>query len=389
MFTVNSPVRAPLLAGAGGNSGGSATAEKAPQVLVPFTKASREHTEGAFVDNTVSASSFGGGPTQIGPFDIPAFGYMRSIDLLVTTDGNGVAGLNNAVSQADAPWNVIRSVVVKDVNGQPIAGPFTGYDLMLLNKWGGYSFDGNPVRHPSFVDIDNDGEFSFRLRIPVEIVSRNALGALANMNASSTYKLEITVADDADVYSTAPDTLPAVRFRTYLEAWAPPSAQDARGNPQETEPRGLGTTQYWSKATYTTSVGSNTLRLARVGNLIRTLIFVVRDDNNAREGADAPDPIQIHLDGRIIHNEAALIRRDFMAERYGYELAPVTTADDDEGVFVYDFSHDFDGKPGGELGDLWLPTVQSTRFEFVGSISNTAGTLDVLTNDIAPVGALF
>lgn len=359
-----------------------------PQVLIPFTKASREHTEGAFVDNTVSAASFGAGPTQIGPFDIPAFGYARSILLLVQATG-GAAGLNNAVSAADGPWSVIRSVVLKDVNGQPIIGPFTGYDLMLVNKWGGYSFDGDPTRHPSFSDVATTGNFTFRLRLPIEIVARNALGALANMNASSTYKLEITVADNADVYSTSPDTLPAVRFRAYLEAWAPPSAQDARGNPQETEPRGLGTTQYWSKATYNTAVGANTIRLARVGNLIRTLIFVVRDENNAREGADAPDPLQLHLDGRIIHNEASLIRRDLMAERYGYALEAVTNADDDEGVFVYDFSHDFDGKPGGELGDLWLPSVQSTRFEFVGTISNAAGTLDVLTNDIAPVGALF
>src|SRR5690606_25657548 len=164
---------------------------------------------------------------------------------------------------------------------------------------------------------------------------------------------------------------------------------DPRGNAQETEPRGLGTTQYWTKATYNTAVGANTIRLARVGNLLRTLVVVVRDDTNAREGANAPDPIQIHLDGRIIHNEAQLLRRSFMAERYGYELAAMTNADFDEGVFVYDFSHDFDGKPGGELGDLWLPTVQSTRLEIVGSFLNDAGTIDVLTNDIAPVGALF
>lgn len=377
-----------LLQAGPGAAAGNGDGE-APKVLVPFTKASREHTEGAFVDNTVSAASFGAGPTQIGPFDVPAFGYARAVELLVTTDGNGAAGLNNAVSQADGPWSVIRSITLKDVNGQPIVGPISGYDLMLANRYGGYAFDADPTRHPSFSDIDNDGEFSFRLRIPIEIVSRNALGALANMNASSTYKIEVTVADDADVYSTAPDTLPAVRFRAWLSAWAPPSAQDARGNAQQTEPRGLGTTQYWTKATYNTAIGSNTIRLARVGNLLRTLILVFRDENGAREGADAPDPVQIHLDGRIIHNEAALIRRDLMAERYGYALNALTNADDDEGVFVYDFSHDFDGHPGGELGDLWLNTVQATRLEIVGSVSNAAGTLDVLTNDIAPVGQLL
>lgn len=359
-----------------------------PAITVPFTKASRLHTEGAFLDDSTSAASFGSGPTQISPADVPAFGYMKSIDLIVEATA-GVDGLATVAVNADAPWNVIRSVALKDVNGQTIVGPFTGYDLMLANKWGGYNFDGDPTRHPSFVDFDVDGNFTFRLRVPVEIVARNAFGALANMNASSTYKLEITIADDADVYSTPPDTLPGIRVRAYLEAWAPPSAADPRNNDQQTEPLGLGTTQYWTKATYNTAVGSNTIRLARVGNLLRTLVLVVRDDNNAREGADAPDPLQVHLDGRIIHNEASLLRRDLMAERYGYALAAVTAADDDEGVFVYDFMHDFDGHPGGELGDLWLPTVQSTRLEFVGTISNSAGTLDVLTNDIAPVGALI
>jgi hypothetical protein len=366
-----------------------ASGDAKPTVLVPFTKASREHSEGAFLDTTVLEATFDAGPTQLAPRDVPAFGYMRDILLLVEASG-GDDGLTPAVAQADAPWSVIRSLTLKDVNGQPIVGPISGYDLMLLNKWGGYSFDGDPRRSPAFVDVDTNGDFSFILRIPVEIVSRNALGALANMNASSTYKLEITVADDADVYSTPPGTTtPDVRIRAWLEAWAPPGAQDGRGNAQETEPRGLGTTQYSSKATYNTAVGSNTIRLARVGNLIRTLIFVVRDDGNDREGANAPDPLQIHLDGRIILNEGSLIRRSLMAERYGYELAPITTADDDEGVFVFDFSHDFDGKPGGELGDLWLPTVQSTRLEVVGSFLNDAGTLDVLTNDIAPVGALM
>ena len=79
-------------------------------LVIPFTKASRLHSEGAFLDTTVSAASFGSGPTQISPADVPAFGYMKSIEILVETDGNGAAGLNNAVSQADAPWDVISSI---------------------------------------------------------------------------------------------------------------------------------------------------------------------------------------------------------------------------------------------------------------------------------------
>ncbi len=78
-----------------------------------------------------------------------------------------------------------------------------------------------------------------------------------------------------------------------------------------------------------------------------------------------------------------------MAEKYGYALGLVTGADYDEGIFVYSFSHDFDGKPGFEMGHHWLPTSQSTNLQFIGDIANTAGTLDVITNDVAPVTAVI
>lgn len=368
------------------NSETKAPASETPAVRVPFTQASREHTEGAFFDATVNPAAFGSGPTTIGPFDVPAFGYARDLLLLVEATG-GAAGGQNAAAKPDAPWSVIRSIALVDVNGAPIVGPFSGYDLMLANKWGGYAFEGDLTKLPAYSAVATSGDFSFLIRVPLEIVAREAYGALANMNASSTYKLQITIADDSDVYSTAPNTLPSVRVRGWLEAWAEPAAQDPQGNPQEQEPSGLGTTQYWSKATYSIANGANTVRLARVGNLIRTLILVFRDSGGAREGDTFADPIQLHLDGRIVFNEGQLIRRSLMAERYGYQLASIANADADEGVIVYDFSHDFDGKPGGELGELWLPTVQSSRLEIVGSFGE-AGSLEVITNDIAPAALI-
>ena len=355
----------------------------APAAMVPFTRASHEHTETAF-DESVTAASFGAGPTVLGPFDIPAFGYARGIWLLVEATA-GAAGLNNAVSEADGPWSVISSIAIVDVNGAPIVGPFTGFDLMLVNKWGGYQFDTDPTNGAGFSDIAVTGNFTMLLYLPLEIVGRNALGALSNMNAASTYKIQLTCADDATVYSTSPDTLPGVRFRAFLDAWAQPSEADPSGNPQATRPPMLGTTQYWSKASYTIANGANTIRLARVGNYIRHLVLIFRDSAAAREGASIPDPVALHLDGRIVHNEAFLLRRQKMAAAYGYNLAAVTVADDDEGIWVYYYSHDFDNKPGGELADLWLPSVQSTRLELVGNFGEV-GSLDVLTNDIAPVG---
>ena len=57
-------------------------------------------------------------------------------------------------------------------------------------------------------------------------------------------------------------------------------------------------------------------------------------------------------------------------------------------MFPYEFCHEFDGHVGNELRDGWLPTVQSTRLEIVGSFAN-AGALDIITNDVAPAGEVF
>lgn len=365
------------------NNGDQAARGDQEKPSVRFTRAAMEHTEPGGHDATVSAASFGAGPTTV-TFDVPAHGYLRRLLLLVETDGNGAAGLNNAVAAADAPWSFIKSITFKDVNGGNIVGPIGGFNLFLANKWGGYGHDDNPVNDPIYTAIDTDGEFAFRLDIPIEAIARDALGALPNLNSASAYKVELVVADAADVFGTEPDTLPAVRVRAILDAWSKPSAQDPRGNPQQTTPPFERTTQFWSRSSHSISgSGEFTARLPRVGNFLRNLIFVFRDSNDAREGDGYADTVKLTLDGQVIHNEPSAIRRAIMAEQYGYALDSIATAGFDEGVLVYPFTHDFDGKPGGELRDLWLPTVQSSRLEFTLANAGEAGTLEIITNDVS------
>ena len=84
-----------------------------------------------------------------------------------------------------------------------------------------------------------------------------------------------------------------------------------------------------------------------------------------------------------------------MWERSGYGRAhgSVTPAADtpgglDNGVFVYDFMHEFDGLFGRENRDGWLPTLGSTRLELQGTFG-AAGTITVYTNDVAIAGNVF
>jgi hypothetical protein len=345
---------------------------------VPFVRASWQHNEPADLDRTLTALV--ASSALIGPVDVPAYGYLRSILLQVdAAGGTGVA----AVAQADAPWSVISELVLHDVNGAPIVGPFTGYDLYLAHKYGGYAFRDDPITSPSFQTVQTNGNYSFILRIPVEVSDRDALGALPNMNASSTYKLRITAADATSVYSTPPTTAPTVRFRAWAECWAPPSATNDLGQAQAVQPPALGTTQMWTKFQDDVANGFNNIRFQRVGNYIRNLIMVNRNSSNARTNTGLPTDLQVFVDGRLLVNEALTIRRHLMSERYA------ATGTVEAGVIVYDFCHDFDGKVGGEMRDNWLQTNTSTRLELQATWSAGPGSLQILTNDIAPVGDVF
>jgi hypothetical protein len=279
-----------------------------------------------------------------------------------------------------------------DVNGAPLFGPVSGYDLYLSNKYGGYEFSGDPRQSPSFSAVAAaTGNFAFSVKIPVEINLRDSLGSLANQNASSTYKVKYTINNAAGIYTTPPVTTnPTVRVRLFLEAWSQPPVTDLRGMPQATTPPAHGTSQYWSKYTLPVPAGANTLRWTRVGNFIRTVVLVNRRTASTRllGEADFPDPSQIFWDTRLLHNYTKAVWRDTIKNRTGYTAAAEAAGGPDNGVFPYDWIHEFDGKMGRELRDGWLPTVQSTRLELQGSFAS-ASTLDIITNDVAPNGEVF
>lgn len=373
---------------AGGSVNPQPTNSQTPNTgpLAPFTRAAREHTEPFFDTSTLMTAA----AQNVGPIDVPAYGFLRHIWLLVTTSGGSGAGV---VAREDAPYNALSNVQLTDVNGAPIVGPIDGYDLFLINKYGAYTFQCDPVNNPVFSAVAaSGGNFAFAMRIPVEIAQRDALGSLPNQNAASTYKVLYNVSASGTVYSTPPGTtLPTVRVRMWAECWTQPSATDLRGMAQATVPPALGTTQFWSRTIKVTASGNNVVQFPRVGNLIRTLILVNRDTTPVRSTTNFPDPVQLQLDGRVLLNEGRDLFRTYMTERYDYAGSSGSSAAAvqlDTGVMVWDFTHDLDYKPGNELRDLYIPTTQATRLELVGSFG-AAGTLSILTNDVAPAGDVF
>lgn len=348
----------------------------APMPLVPFVRASHEHVEpmADYTSAVLSASS-----QAAGPYSVNAYGYLKGLWVLVTAAG-GTMG--PGVLAGDAPWNVLTDVRLLDVNGSPIVGPnITGYDLYLINRFGAYQAADIPELFPDAVLTG--ANFTFALRVPVEIDHTDAYGAIANQNAAQAYQFSFTIAPNSTVFSTLPTTSPTVRVQVWAEAWSQPAAANMLGQPQQTMPPGHGTTQFWSAYVKTVAAGQQTILLPRVGNLIRNVIVSLYSTAvpTARTAVDFPDPVQIIWDSRILVNESAKYRRYLMQRRFGQYGYTLPT-----GVYAYDFTHD-GGGPGSEARNLWLPTLGATRLEIVGSFGAAAQTVRVLTNDVAPAGS--
>lgn len=363
----------------------------APVAVVPFVRASAEHREPAGIDVSRQMTT---SDQDLGVFDVPAYGYLRAIVLLVTSSGGSGTSVT---ATEDAPFNILKNVALTEPNGATILSVSSGYSLYLINKYGGYRGFNDPRQSPAYsVSVGSSANVGFLVRIPVEISNRDALGALPNQNSGATFKVRLTLAKIADVFGGTVSVAPTVRVRAYLEAWDQPEGATA-GAANQITPPAMNTTQFWTEQVYSLNSGAVTQRLSRVGNYVRNLIFVNRRAAGSRANGDTDwaDPMTLYYDTRPLDIIERQNWKHQIYERFGYvpALGTATVAADapgglDAGVFPYDFTHEFDGTAGHENRDLWLPTLGSTRLELQGSMAN-ADTLTVLTNDVAVAGTVF
>jgi hypothetical protein len=314
--------------------------------------------------------------------DIPAHGFMG--DIVIQVVGSGGAG-GAAVAAADAPWNVLDNISLVDTSLVPIVGPLSGYDLYLLNLLGGYNFsasinaENGGTAAPPFSAIDANGNFTFLLRIPVQLSNRDAVGALANQTASAPYRLTATLQANTTVYGVIPaGAQPLVTVSCWLESWSQPAAADNGGNRQAVEPPALGTTQFWSVQIDNLANGFNDWRLQKMGYLLRTVIMQFRTTaaGNPRSNANIPPSLNWLVDGqqRESGNAPAILRnRTFM--RTNGIVVPT-------GVLVWDFTHELSGHIGDDLRDLLVPTTPATNWRYQGTFG-AATVLRTLVNDVS------
>lgn len=322
--------------------------------------------------------------------NIPPAGFLRGLVVRVEaiTAGNAAA----TAFTEDGPFIALDTITLEDVNSAPIVGPINGYDLYVINKYGGYTHNDDPKNQPRFLATTGagatGGSFRFVLRVPVELVNRDALGSMPNKSGTAMYKLRMRLSPSATIYATAPTALPTVNVKVQQVDWWDPDATDLRGRPLAQNPPAVQTTQYWVKNTWSVPAGALRQQLERVGYLIRNLIFILEDTAGARSvgETDFPDPFTLLFEANILVQRLKDVWTWNIAQQYGYGGATFDAAGArDNGVFVEPFCLDFGLKPGAETRRGYLPTSSAARVEAQGTIGGAgAHTLTVLTNDVAP-----
>lgn len=356
--------------------------DDAPSIVLPFTRAAHPHHEFAFDSGSIQLAA----ASRTLQEEIPPYGYLRWIDLIVELTG-GAAGAAVVAAHEDAPWSVLEQVQLLDVDGTAIVD-VDGYGLYLANKYGGYRHNSDPRARQSFSALDANGNGKFVLRVPVEAPGRDALCSLPNLTSEATFKVRAVIAGSAGVFDTAPDTLPAVTVKAYAAEWSQPTGQDPlTGLSTQTEPLASGSTQQWRHNDYNVRAGSQQLRLNNVGHSLRNLVWVARDAAGARSDVVVPLLTSIHFDTLLMEELPIDLVRDRMSDHYGYHGAPDALDGLDTGVYVWDRISDFDGQAGFELRDDWLVTSGSSRIELRGSFQ-AEGTLKLYTNDVIVKGEL-
>ena len=338
--------------------------------VVPFTSAAHEHTEVAF-DETVELTE---NPRQLTPINVPAFGYFRHALIQVDTVTKGEQE-EGAVTDEDFPWNIFQSIQIGDVNGAPIYGPLDGYAALWTSVLGGYAGRPDPRVMPFY-----SGKFeepSFLLRVPLEISHYDGFGSLANQNAAASYRINLTV-NGTGVLSTKIKKAPKVRIRVFIETWTLPNETDLAGRPQSEAPPMLDSAQYHSAFMKDVPKGAMNAQFVRVGSLIRNVFIIARDEKGVRSNAVMPSPAVLEWDARKIREDTQVMLEEYLAAS-----VPELTSRD-TGVFAYLLDRSTKNTVGDDSPALWLPTAQSTRMEIKGN-NEEAGTLQIITNDVAPV----
>lgn len=349
------------------------------------------HTQpGRRIGYAVTGAAFGGLISQ--PL-VAAPGYARGFRVRVAATG-GVSAVTTAVT-ADAPFSAVSLVTLRDAFGTPLlVGP--GWEILkAVPKYGGQFGLGaasDPVNLQSYsapaVGASASGNFTFNSYLPLELAKGYGVVSLANASLLPTLSWQL--AGSAQVYSTAPGTLPTMEFDVDPEFyWLPEGVA--------VEPPGLGTTCQWvlQNLNPTIGSGSNTiLSLPRLGGFITTIILIFRDSTGARTDSILPSGrMRLYVDGVPLLDTRVDMLEDDMQIQLGLGATTANWARD-AGVLVISRKASMAQASLGLLdtGEHFLSTNPGTLIQIEGSpwgtFSNAPAVVTALIGQVVPAGSI-
>lgn len=377
-------------------------ADVQPATVVPFRRGSGK---GRYPFNVISGLTLATTTQDLGPIDIKAYDYMRSLMILVetTTFGTTVGTL-----QPDGPFNLFTNVAVKQPNGQTMFQVSSGHHAAMIGKYGFVRTSPDPRSDPNYyysATVNVVGA-TFMLRIPFELDNRDALGALPNKDAAAPFTLELTLNTLANVFGAGAS--PTFKITPLLEAYDQPPAT-LNGEQVQTEPPNKNTLQRWTEQNITMSQGAFDARVRKLGNYVRLLIPIMKSTASVRQangytpqgGAVTgwSDPVQIVLDEDVKDNIRTPLWYKDIQEVWGYgAIVPSSAGTNaapafdsagglDTGVYPYQYCNDQRGPE--EDVDAYLPTIESEDYLLRGTWGANCGKLVMLVGEVLPAGDIF
>lgn len=363
---------------------------------IPFRIASRKQTRLAFAPATISLGA--SASTPLSPIEIPATGYLSAVRLEVS--GTWAGGGAGTAFNADAPFNTIASIGVRDASGTPIITPIGGYALYLINKYGGVSFSGNAQdaklsRSYAATGGTATGTYSFFLHLPFEFDRTTGLGSLPALASNRSYIVDVTFAAISTIFgATNTPTSVSLTFKGYSEYWAQPAAANSLGQAQETQPQGLGTLARWLMETPAVPAGATTyVKSNNVGGTIRNVILVLRTAAGARTDADFPAVFQWYLDNEPQVYFTKTYFQDVISRWFNLTSATLDAAGGlDTGVYVLPFHALLSGVAGdseGSRGQLLNTNSASLLQYYAASFGASASSLEIYTQTISGAASVI
>lgn len=357
---------------------------------IPFKIASRKQVRQAF---TPPVTTLGTTSVAVSPIEVPATGYLSSIRFSVSIAYTGATGTPTLT--ADAPFNSITSIGVRSADGTPLITPMTGYQLYLINKYGGQLWTGK-VNDPKLgygynaTPVATAGSLAFFLSLPFEFDHETGLGAIPALASNRSYIIDITLNTIANIFATNAPTGATVTIAGFSEYWAQPAGSNSLGQAQQTNPQALGTLARWQLETPVVTPGDKYIKSNNVGGTLRSHILILRNSSGARIDTNGfPTIFQLYLDNEPQFYLTLSYFQDMMTRVFSLDASQ--TAKDvagglDTGVYVLPYHALLGGSagdPANSRGQL-LNTNSATLLQFYGSsFGSASSTLEILTNTVS------